>query len=56
MWVAMTVAIYDGSLVPKSQADIERAMLEWIETHGHSAVVSTVRERARRLWDGLAAD
>jgi hypothetical protein len=55
MWAAMAFALYNGDLAPKSQADVERAMADWIEHHGHSAVTSTVRARARRLWDRLAA-
>jgi hypothetical protein len=55
MWAAIAAALYNGDLKPKSQADVERAMLEWIEDNGNSAVESTVRARARRLWDRLAA-
>lgn len=55
MWAAIAVSLYSGDLQPKSQADIQRAMLEWIETNGGSASESTVKSRARRLWDKLAA-
>lgn len=55
MWAAIATALYEGTLTPKTQADVERAMAEWIEAHGHSAADSTVRGRARRLWDSLLA-
>jgi len=55
MWAAVAFSLYDGDLVPKSQADVERAMTLWIEGQGHSAAVSTIRARARRLWDRIAA-
>lgn len=55
MWAAIAVSLFIGDLVPKSQADVERAMADWIEANGRSAAVSTVRARARRLWDNLSA-
>ena len=55
MWAAIATALYEGTLKPKTQADVERAMAEWIEAHGYSAADSTVRGRARRLWDSLSA-
>jgi len=51
MWAAIAFDLYEGNLDPRSQADVEHAMLRWIEDNGHSAAVSTVRARARRLWD-----
>ena len=54
MWAAMASALYDGTLQPKTQADIERAMADWIEGNGHNAAISTIRARARRLWDRLS--
>lgn len=53
MWAAVAFALYSGDLVPKSQADIENEMLGWLEANGFSAATSTVRGRARRLWDRL---
>lgn len=55
MWAAIATALYDGSLTPKTQANVERAMADWIEANGYSAAHSTVRGRARRLWDRLSA-
>lgn len=56
MWAATAVALFTGDLKPKSQADIEGAMLTWLEDNGFSAATSTVRGRARRLWDRLQAE
>ena len=55
MWAAIATALYSGELHPKSQADVQRAMSEWIEGNGYSAADSTVKARARRLWDLLHA-
>jgi hypothetical protein len=54
MWAAVAVALYTGDLNPKSQADIERAMAGFLEAQGRDPATSTVRQRARRLWDRLA--
>lgn len=55
MWAAIAVSLYSGDFEPKSQADVQRAMLEWIEGNNHSVAESTVKSRARRLWDRIAA-
>lgn len=55
MWAAIAAALYVGSLKPKTQADVERAMADWITANDHSAADSTVRARARRLWDRIQA-
>jgi hypothetical protein len=55
LWAYIGASLYNGDLSPKNQADIEKAMAEWIDAQGHSAATSTVRSRARRLWDRLAA-
>lgn len=55
MWAAIATALYSGELKPKSQADVQRAMSEWIEGNGYSAADSTVKGRARRLWDLIDA-
>lgn len=49
-WAVVSAALYDGTLIPKRQADIERFMSEWIEGSGYTAAPSGVRTRARRLW------
>lgn len=54
LWSHIAASLYIGDLAPKNQADIEKAMAEWIEGLGYSAAPSTIRARARRLWDRLA--
>lgn len=53
MWASIAAQLYDGTLHPKTQADVERAMAEWITANGHDAASSTVRARARRLANKL---
>lgn len=53
MWAAIAAQLYDGTLQPKTQADIERSMADWIQANGHDAASSTIRGRARRLADRL---
>jgi hypothetical protein len=55
MWASIACDLYEGDLKPQTQADVELAMLRWIEDNGYSAAVSTVRARARRLWDLISA-
>ncbi|WP_294122547.1 hypothetical protein [Sphingomonas sp.] len=55
MWAAIATALYSGALIPKSQADVQRAMSEWIDDNSYSAADSTVKGRARRLWDLIEA-
>ena len=55
MWAAIAASLYSGDLKPKSQADVQRAMAEWIEANDRNAANSTVKSRARRLWDRIAA-
>jgi hypothetical protein len=55
MWAAIATALYLGELKPKSQADVQRAMSEWIDGNGYSAADSTVKGRARRLWHLIEA-
>lgn len=53
MWAAIAVALYSGDLRPRTQADIERAMSDWLVAKGLDAAASTVRTRARPLWRRL---
>lgn len=54
MWAAMAGQLYDGSLIPKTQADIERAMLDWFAGEKIKIGESKVRARARILWQEIA--
>ncbi len=53
MWSAIAVQLYSGDLIPKTQADIERAMLDWLSAEGIDAGERTVRNRARALWQAM---
>jgi hypothetical protein len=56
MWIEICRQLYAGDLKPHRQADIETAMLEWIEVSGNSAAISTVRPRARKLWTAISTE
>jgi hypothetical protein len=53
LWCAVWGSIYRGDLKPKTQADVERAMLQWASDHDHEPVASTIRPRARKLMKAL---
>jgi hypothetical protein len=50
MWAAIAANLFNGDLKPNTQADIERAIADWIAANGFDATASTIRERARMLW------
>jgi len=50
LWCTIWGDIFRGDLQPKSQADVQNVMLNWLEAHGHSAGESTIKPRARRLF------
>jgi hypothetical protein len=50
LWCAVWGQIYSGDLVPKSQADIERAMLEWASANDYPLSESAARTKARQAW------
>ena len=56
LWIEMCRALYVGDLQPQRQADIEKAMNDWIASKGESAAFSTVRSRARKLWQALSRE
>lgn len=47
---------FRGDLKPKVQADIERAMENWIAQHSYEAAPSTVRARARKVWQAIKSE
>ncbi len=53
MWAAIAVALHTGDLKPKTQADIERAMKDWLASKDFDAGDTAVRTRARELWRAL---
>jgi hypothetical protein len=53
MWAAIAVALYTGDLQLRTQADIERAMKDWLASKDINAADSSVRKRAQQLWRKL---
>jgi hypothetical protein len=47
---------FRGELQPKTQADVARAMQAWITDRGYQAADSTVRVRARKVWNAIQHD
>jgi hypothetical protein len=47
---------FRGELQPKTQADVARAMQAWMTENGHEAAESTVRLRARKVWNAIRRD
>jgi hypothetical protein len=45
--------IYRGDLKPERQSHVEDAMNDWLVAHSHSASGSTVRKRARKVWEAV---
>ena len=50
LWCAIWGLAYRGDLQPKNQADIERAMMAWIEERGETASESTIKPLARKMF------
>lgn len=53
-WEPLLIEMFDqlwhGKLAPKTQADIEGAMHNWLSANSHSASERAVRQRAQSLW------
>jgi hypothetical protein len=56
LWIEICRQLYGGELIPKTQADIERAIHQWISDHGHTAGDTTVRDRASKLWRAIKVE
>ncbi|UPK00506.1 hypothetical protein [Bradyrhizobium sp. 170] len=56
LWVEIARQLYIGDLKPKTQADIEAAMHQWIADQGREAGGTTIRDRARMLWRAIEKD
>lgn len=55
LWIDIARQLYNGDLKPVRQADIERAMSDWVTANGHDASPSTLKPRAAKLWRALEA-
>ena len=53
--VEMARALYSGDLKPKTQADIERAIADYLSKKEKNASESTIREHARPLWQAIGS-
>ena len=50
LWCAVWGEVYRGSLKPKNQAEIERAMMEWVESRNETVSESTIKPLARKMF------
>lgn len=50
LWIEMCRQIYIGDLQPKTQADIERAMLNWAASKEYEMGEATAKRAARKLF------
>lgn len=50
MWETVAAALYAGDLKPLTEADIERAMKDWLAARFRDINETAIRERARTLW------
>ena len=51
--IEMGRALYLGDLKPKTQADIEKAIAEYLSDKGGEPAESTIREHARKMWQAI---
>jgi hypothetical protein len=56
LWIEICRQLYEGDLQPKKQADIEDTMLSWLSKRNEHPSVSTIRPRARKLWQAIRKD
>ena len=54
LWCSVWGQIYRGDLKPKLQADVEKAMLQWVSAHGHEPSDSTIRSPRSEAVSGTA--
>jgi hypothetical protein len=53
LWIEICRQLYGGELNPKKQADIEKAMTDWLAKRDEHPSGSTIRSRARKLWHAI---
>lgn len=53
LWCAIWDEVYRGKLIPKRQADVEKAMVAWATANGHELAEPTARPRARLLFNTI---
>jgi hypothetical protein len=55
LWVEMCRHVFEGELIPKRPADIQKAMQQWCSDHGHNDAASTIKPRASKVWNAVLA-
>jgi hypothetical protein len=53
MWAAIAVKLWTGELQPKSQAEVKKAMFDWLNGEGIDAGDTAITGRARQLWQTM---
>jgi hypothetical protein len=53
MWAEIAYQLWCGGLKPERQADITKAMNDWLADKGHEAGETAVTKRARALWQRM---
>lgn len=53
MWAEIAFQLFSGILQPKRQADITKAMNDWLAEKGFDAGDTAVTKRARALWQRM---
>lgn len=56
LWASVAAQLYNGDLTPKRQADIERAMHDWLALNDENAGETAVRAKAKLLWTAIQAE
>ena len=54
--VEMARQLYVGDLKPKMQADLEKAIADYLHAKGVTKSESTIREHARPLWQAIQSE
>ncbi len=56
MWCDLWALIYQGDFKPASQAEVERAMLNWAESKGQNLAEATARPKARKMFKAFKGE
>lgn len=51
--LAVAQTIHVGDFKPERQADVQRALAEWLSAHGYDAGDTAIKERARKLFNSF---
>ena len=56
LWSRISAQLYNGDLKPERQADLERAMQQALIDLGSDAGETTIRRKAKMLWEAIQAE